>query len=247
MEVSKETYEKALQILNLVKAEDSQDSGDAKVKEAEALKKAEETKASEKIKLENELKEALQKAEEIKAKIEGKEIVKSETASNDIVKAEFVAELQKGFDKKFEAIGTIIAKKDQENAELKKALEDQSVLVKSQSEFLTRLGEKIGIIEKQPLDRKSLSTATYIERFEKGGEGAKEGEKVLSLSNLKQRDEIATALFKSCDMNEQGIPKDRLMEKAVKNVELGFLGADNRESAQIAARLKKDHNIVVVK
>lgn len=246
MEVSKEAYDKALQILNLVKGETSPSQEDAA--KTEELKKAEEAKNSEKNKLQDELKNILQKAEELKAKIEGKEIAKSEPAAIDLVKSEEFSKLEKGFNEKFEAIGVIISKKDQENTDLKKALEEQSGLVKSQNEFLTRLGEKIGIIEKQPLDRKSLSGATYVERFEKAGE--KEGEVVLSLSNLKQRDEVASALFKSLEIigyNENGIPKDKLLEKAVRNVELGFLGADSKEAGIIAARLKKDHNIVVVK
>lgn len=244
--ISDEAYQKALQSLGLVKGENSEALAlaetEKKAKEVEELKKAEDEV---KAKLESELKDTLQKAEEIKAKIEGKEIVKavempilSEVKVENIAKEE-IAELQKGFDEKFSSLATILQKKGEENAELKKALEDQSL-------FLTKLGQKIGLIEKQPLERKSLSGVNYIERFEKGEKDSiekSEGE-TFSLSNLTQRKELTDRMW---DAFEKAEMKDNELEKGMRSIEMAGILGTPQEAVKLAARLKKDFKINVVK
>lgn len=250
--ISTEAYKKALVTLGLEKAETSPEEIAAQAKEQEELKKAEDAKVADKAKLESELADTLKKAEEIKAKIEGKEIVKAEEPAKKIetpvqpeISKAIVEEISKGFEDKISALATMIAKKDEENAELKKSVE-------SQSEFLTKLGEEIGLIKKQPLDRKSLSTATYVERFAKAeGSEKKDGDGItVSLSDHKQRAELASVMFKAVEekgIDDKGYPKDREFAKAIQSVELGFLGGNQLEVNKIAARLKKEHNITVIK
>lgn len=232
--VSKEALEKALQTLNLVKIEPAVDA--AKIEE---LKKAEEAKAL----LETEYKATIQKAEELKAKMEGKTVTEK---PKEIVKAEIITPLNTEFEKatkeQIGALGTLVQSKNEEIDELKKGMSDVMAELKKATEFNQLLGKKIGIIEKQPLDRKSVTTTTFIE---KGGDGKpSEGGLIKkSMSNKSDKKEIADILFEKA--TEDGKKLNEEFAKAVEYVELGKF--PTQESARkVQNFLAKEHKIELV-
>lgn len=243
--ISEEAFQKALETLGLATKTETAEEASAKAKVEEELKKAQEAKAI----LEKELADTLKKAEDLKNKIEGKESKKKDEDKEEGEEKEkkeegaemnkaIIDELQKGFNEKITSLATIIQKKDEENAELKKSLE-------AQSEFLTKLGEKIGIIEKQPLERKSLSGVKYIDRFEKADNGGgQDGEKVLSLSNSVDKKELTDAMW---DAFEKGGMKDLELEKGMRSIEMASILGDAQSAARLADRLKREFKIKVVK
>lgn len=241
--VTDEAFEKALITLGFKKSEDAEAiEKAAKEKEAADLRKAEEDKAlaekADKEKAEAELAETLEKAEKLQIKLglkkleEATVIAKPETQKLDISK-----ELVKGFEDKILALATITSRKDEEIAELKKAMDEQH-------QFLAKLGEKIGVIEKQPLDRKSLSGANFVERFEKGGNGNDAATKTMSLTNLTERKELTDMMW---DTFEKGGFKDMELQKGMQCIEMGgFLGTP-MEAQKLAVRLKNEFKVNVVK
>lgn len=236
--VSKEAIEKAQIALGLIKAEEAAPITDA-IKQEE-IKKAEERTA-----LEGEYKVALQKAEELKAKMEGK---KEEPVA--IVKAESLfdfAAFQKANDEKFTALGLMIQAKNEEITELKKVVDESTVKLQKAEEFNEVLGKKVGIIAKQPLERKAVTTTGFIE---KGGAAGKENvneEKSLSLTANKK--EISDMLFEKAigkiDGKEQVVSQP--FAKAAQYVELGCLIDDQNLTKQVQGFFKKEHNIVLTK
>lgn len=154
-------------------------------------------------------------------------IVKSE------ISEELIKGITKGFDDKIGAMATLVQSKDSQIEELTKA-------VNSITKFNNALAEKIGMIEKTPLERKSVVTKSYLE---KGGEGAaaviQPQVQTLSISNSKHRGQIAEELFKAATANPDKI--DNELAKAVASIELGQVMEPLRQ------RLLKDFKINVVK
>lgn len=252
--VTEDAIKAARLILGLDKPDNSAELQKAEdEKKAADLKKAEDDKAAaaaiekaEKEKAETELAETLKKAEELQIKLglkKAEETPITATVSSGstitLTPVDNSKELVKAFDEKFNALATMTAKKDEEIAELKKGISDIS-------EFNARLAEQIGMIAKQPLDRKSLSGATYIERFEKGGEGKEKGEfKTLNISNALQKAELTDIMFNALQKSEM---KDVQLEKAIKCIEGGNILSDNPTEAQrIYNRMKSEFKVVVVK
>ena len=95
------------------------------------------------------------------------------------------------------------------------------------------------MIEKTPLDRKSVSTVGYVEKFEKAEGAVDKSVRTLSISNGKHRSEIAEELFKAATANPDKV--DAELEKAVQAVEL------RQVTPQLQQRLLKDFKIQVVR
>lgn len=231
--ISKEAIQKAEEILGLIKAEDV--VVDAA---AEAKKKADELKKAETDKLQGELDVILKKAEEIKNKIEGKETTAVEQTATVIATPD--AELVKA-NAKIDALAILFKASGEDNDELRKANGELKASIGKIEEFTTALSKKLGMIAEQPLDRKSVSTVSFLE---KGGEGAaNNGIKVMSISNKKHKAEVADVLYKAAEASEF---KDTELVKATQFVELGSF--PNQQFAQrIQARLLKEHKIQLVK
>jgi len=212
--VSQESLQKALEALGLIeKAEVVTTTADVKIEEL--------------IKAEEELIAAQLKLEQLKnPKVEG--VVASDVT---LVKAE-ISEISKGFNDKIEAMATLIQSKDQKIEELTKA-------VTSINEFSKALASKLGMIAKTPLERKSVTTQGFVEKFEKKEEITKGADvKVLSISNNKHRAEIADELFNAAT---SGGKLDEELAKAAQCVEL------RQVTPAIQQRLLKDFKIQVVK
>ena len=238
--ISKESLQKALETLGLVTEEVKPDTTASTV---ETVVKAED---AEKAKLEAELQEAIQKAEDIKAKLAAPAATpaKETTATPAINTAEIVEAVSKAFDSKVQALGLLVQSKDEKIAELSKSVE-------TISEFNTRLAEKLQMIEKQPMDRKSLTGVKYVERFEKSGEG-QSNERVISLSNLKERGELVDMIYKSVETagfdEKKGVHKDAEFAKAIRTIEqTGHLAGTSHEAAALQNRIRKEFGITVTK
>jgi len=238
--VSEESLQKALQTLGLVKAEvvDKSIEDAAKIKEQEELKKAEETKA-----IETELADTLKKAEDLKAKLSGETkaseavAVTTSTENSSTTVTVDNSEIIKSFESKVLALGTVIQSKDEQLAELKKAVDGVTT-------FNAELAKRLGMIANQPVDRKSVATSQVIERFaiEKGGDA---GTRTLSLSDRKQRAELSDMLYKAAVSGNE--IKDQEFAKAVPYIELQSLGSNQSEAQSLSQRIKKEFNIVVTK
>ena len=248
VQISKEAIQKAQEILGLASAPTtSAPSVEDEAKKAEEIKKAE---------IQKELDSILKKAEELKAQLSGETAPKVEQpkvetpakVENKIEKAEVVAnddKILKAMDEKFQAIGTLIASKDEEigsikaeNAELKKGINELS-------EFNKQLAAKIGMISQQPMDRKSVTTTSFLEKGE--GDGAVAGGSqmtTLSLSNKQHRAILADTLFKAAIKDGK---VDNELSKAVTTVELGSLGDTPSMSQRLQQRLQSEFKINVVK
>jgi hypothetical protein len=147
-----------------------------------------------------------------------------------------VEELVKGFESKILALGTVIQHKDEETSELKKAME--SVVA-----FNKVLAEKIGLIEKQPLDRKSVGASTaVVERFEKGGNVAEP--KVYNIANPRERKEVGDILMTEF---EKGGGKDQELAKAIKFIDISELGANHIEARRLHSKIMKEFNIDITR
>lgn len=241
--VSKEAIEKALEVLGLVDQPETDlnkggDADDAQPT-AEELAKA------------KEVEDITAKAKEL-----GFDLVKAEdggapapaTASPDLgssanggtVTPQSMPQVGR---KEIEALGTLFKAQQEENQNLKKAVE-------SIGEFNARLAEKLNMIEKQPLDRKSITTAKYIDKdFAKGGAdegGVRSDEKTYSLSNRAHCAALTDAMFDVAVRDGQ--VKDADFAKAIEYVEISkSLGSDPRFAQRIASRLKNELKINVVK
>lgn len=210
--ISQESLQKAMETLGL------------KQPEAQTAQVVEEKKSEELTKAEADLVLAQAKVEEIK---NGKK--KDEPA------VQLSAELIKGLEEKISALATVIQSKDGKIEELSKSIE-------TITGFNEKLAEKIGMIARTPMERKSLTGVKTVERFEKGEDnklGTKTGVRELSLSNKSQRAEIAQELFDAATKNPEKV--DGELSKACSNVELGQV------TPQMQQRLFKDFNIKVVK
>lgn len=242
--VSKESIEQALQALGLV----------------DDINKAESNDADDNQPTEEELAKA-QEIEAITAKAKelGFDLVKAQGGDSPAAPAPAPASPDQGSGanggavtgqpmpqvgrKEIEALGTLLKAQREESDELRKSVE-------SISEFNARLAEKLNMIEKQPLDRKSISTAKYIEKdFAKGmsdQDAPKTGEKTLSLSNPVHRAHLVDTLFDAAV--KEGQVKDKDLEKAIEYVEITkSLGADPRFSQRIQQRLKNEFKINLVR
>lgn len=229
MEVSKvssESLQKAMETLGLIEKAEvvATTTGTAAVNTTTIVA---ETKNEELEKAEKDLAELQAKIENIKnPKTEKEVIVKAE------VNEELIKGLTQGFEDKIGAMATLVQSKDQKIEELTKA-------VNSVNEFSKALAAKLGMIEKTPLDRKSVSTVGYVEKFEKAEGAPDKGVRTLSISNGKHRSEIAEELFKAATANPDKV--DAELEKAVQSVEL------RQVTPQLQQRLLKDFKIQVVR
>lgn len=233
--VSKEAIEKAEIALGLKKSEEITPVTDAAEKtKQEEIKKAEEAKVA----LEKEYNETLKKAEDLKAKIGGEKVVEPV-----IVKAEVEApSFEKAVNEKFTHLATLINAKNEDNDGLKKAVDELTNKLQKAEEFNAALGRKVGIIEKQPLDRKAVTTQTFIE---KGGDApaGEKGKRVLSLSGDKK--EISDILFAKAEVDGKIVNPS--FAKASQYVELSILADDANMTKSVRAFLEKEHNIVLTK
>ena len=241
-QVSAEALQKALETLGLVKAEVTAPIAEAKVETVEAPVVDEVKKA-----LETELDAILQKAEEIKLQLNTpteakKEIVKAEVPTEKEVTAPSASdELIKSFESKILALGTLWQSEKEEKVELKKAVDEVLASNKQLVEFNTVLARKLAIVEKQPMERKSVDVSIVAkEKFEKAENGAR----VLSMSNPAQRQEISSTLFNEFAKGEH---KDKELEKALQYVDLGDLATNSTDRKRIMERLLTTHKIQVVK
>lgn len=228
--ISSESLQKAMETLGLIEKAEATAT-------AEVVVKVEDVKSEELKKAEEAVTLAQAKLEELKNPKKEEEVEVKET----IVKAEVSEELIKGFNDKIGAMAVMVQSKDEKIEELTKA-------VNSITEFNKALATKIGMIEKTPLDRKSVTTQAYVEKFEKA-EGGKEkvtNIRTLSISNGKHRAEIADELFKAAvekstiGTNGDKMP-DQELAKASQYVEL------RQVTPQLQQRLLKDFNIQVVR
>ncbi len=240
--VSKEAIEKAEIALGLRKAGDANQEDATKTEE---LKKAEEAKAA----LESEYATTIAKAQELKNKIEGKsEAVTTETTIAKAVDNVAIENLQKSFDEKFSQMAILVQGKTQENEELKKSVETIGQQLQKAQEFNEILGKKVGIIAKQPLDRKSIQTTGFIEKGNgtenKLGNESNQGSGFIekSLSNSAHRSEVADLLFEKAT---EGGRVDKDFEKAVSYVELGAF--PNRQAQERVQKFLSGHKIKLVK
>lgn len=265
--VSPEAIQKALVTLGLQKAEDTIES--AASKEEDKPTKEELKKAADAEVLKAAWKDVMAKAEEIKKQAAevnitldggllgdpngGQITQKSEESQTLSTPAILSEELIKGLDEKFTSLGFLIQSKDEqlvktqtEAGELKKANDALALEIQGISEFNQRLAERLGMVEKQPLERKSISTAKYVEKgFEKGGDSKQEGVQTLSLSNSKHRAKIADVLFDAAIV--KGEVKDEEFAKAVEYIETSkSLGATEQMAKRIQSRLKSELNIIVI-
>ena len=227
MEVSKvssESLQKAMETLGLIEKAEvvATTTGTAAVNTIVAEVKNEELEKAEK-----DLAELQAKIENIKnPKTEKEVIVKAE------VNEELIKGLTQGFEDKIGAMATLVQSKDQKIEELTKA-------VNSVNEFSKALATKLGMIEKTPLDRKSVSGVGYVEKLEKAEGAVDKSVRTLSISNGKHRSEIAEELFKAATANPDKV--DAELEKAVQSVEL------RQVTPQLQQRLLKDFKIQVVR
>lgn len=240
--VSKESIEKALEVLGLVDQPetDLNKGGDANIQPT-----------PEELTKEEEVKKIAAKAKEL-----GFNLVKAEDGGTP-APAPVSPDLGSGANggevttqpmpqvgrKEIEAIGTLLKAQQEENQNLKKAVE-------SIGEFNARLAEKLNMIEKQPLDRKSITTAKYIEKdFAKGGVDSGSGrsdDKTYSLSNTAHRAALTDAMFNVAVRDGQ--IKDSDFAKAIEYVEISkSFGSDPRFAQRIVSRLKNELKINVVK
>lgn len=247
VQITSDAIKKAQEILGLASAPAAAPATTTTSEDADALKKADEQK-----KIQAELDETLKKAEELKTKLSGAEVKPAVEAAapapakTDIIKAED-NDIVKAMNEKFTALGTLIQSKDEqlnllkgENDELKKGISEIT-------EFNKRLAQKIGMIEQQPLDRKSVTTTKFIEKGEgnEGGNGTPSGIRTLSLSDKTQRAQLADLLYKAATANPAGLDRD--FAKAVQCVELGSLGDSQAMAARLHARVQNELKINVVK
>lgn len=232
--VSQEAIQKALETLGLSKPA-------APVKTAEQIEaeKQAELKKAEEAALQKEYEDTIAKAEELKNKLEGK------TAAPAAVVAQATeaidSEIVKGFESKVGALATLVQSKDQQIAELQKA-------VQGIADFNQQLGEKIGMISKQPLERKSVTTKTFLEKGGEVNNGGVNGQvKTFSLADKKQRNQLADIMYKAAISADGKGVKDEEFAKAIPCVELGSLGRTPQEAQSLSIRLLNEHKIVVTK
>lgn len=214
IKVSKESLQKAMETLGLVKAENStiveQTATVIIDPKVEELKKAEEELLA------------------VQAKIEG---LKNPTTTV-VEKTQIGGEIIKGFEDKLGSLVTLIQSKDEAIAELAKSVSELN-------EFNKALTSKIGTLERTPLVRKSVD-ARGLERFvndNTSGNAAKDV-RVMSLSNKKQRAEVANELFTKATA---GGVVDAELQKACEYVELGHVPDDLKK------RLLSEFKIQMVK
>lgn len=209
-------------------------------KAMETLGLIEKAETTAEVEVEDQVSEELKKAQEdlelAQAKIEALKNPKKEEkvveVKETIVKAEVSEELIKGFNDKIGAMAVMVQAKDEKIEELTKA-------VNSITEFNNALAAKIGMIAKTPLERKSVTTQSYVEKFEKGEKGKEANIRTLSIGNGKHRAEIADVLFKAATANPDKI--DDELAKASQYIEL------RQVTPQLQQRLLKDFNIQVVR
>lgn len=251
-QISKEAIQKAQEILGLVTAPlTPAPSAEDEAKKAADIKKAE---------IQAQLDETLKKADELKALLG--EPAKVEQPKVEVVAAAIVApkvetkiekaeiaedKIMKAMDEKFKAIGTLIASKDEEIGLIKGENEELKKGIIEITEFNKRLAAKIGMIEQQPLDRKSVTTTKFMEKGEGEQAGVTGGSQMttLSLSNKVHRAALADVLFKGATKDPNKL--DNELEKAVKTVELGSLGDTPQFSQRLQKRLAEEFKINVVK
>jgi hypothetical protein len=202
---SAEELKKAMEILDLVKSESTpapETKEEEKKVETTETKEEPISKAVDADKLKAEYDECMKKAEELKKQAaavnidlsnpqgnpQGGEVTTIKKSEEIEAPAVNVDEIRKGImsemNMKFTALGTLIQSKEAENNELRKSIQGLE-------EFNTRLAERLGMIEKQPNERKSLAGVTYKERFEKSEQPNTPAEKVFSLSNMTDRAKLA--------------------------------------------------------
>lgn len=209
---------------------------------SEALKKAMETLglSTEQPAAAQAEKTDLQKAEEemiaVQAKIE--KLKNPATSSNDLNKSEVAEQLNKAFDEKFKALGMILTSKDDQIENLTKAIGDLT-------EQNSVIGKRLGIVERTPLERKSISEGIQVrERFEKGGDNTQpNGMKVISIKNSNERRYASKlvldeAIAKGGDVNGTFTPNPELA-KAAQQIELRQVGPE------VAQLLREKFNIKV--
>lgn len=157
-------------------------------------------------------------------------------------------ELSKAFKDQFTALGHLIQSKDEEIAELKKANEEISAGFNEIKKFNEDLAQRLGMVERQPLERKSVSSKP-VERFEKGGEAAEEGGKtVYSISKAKDRRELASFMANEAIEKARetgGKVEAQEFYKAAQCVELGSLGDTPAHAEKIQRLLASKYNILV--
>lgn len=207
--ITPEVLEKAKQVIGLVKAEVS-----VEPKEATELEKAEQ-----------DLLAAQKKVEQLKSGVAAASVKEGDT------------ELVKAINDKFSSLGILISAKDEEIETLKKANEEIAEQLKQITAFNEEFGKKIGMIAKQPMERKSVSGSVKpVERFEKSEDSQPlSGKQVYSLSNLEQRRKLADSVL---DLAIEGNEiKDQELAKACTSIELGSLGTNNDEAKRLYNKL----------
>lgn len=190
--VSKESLQKAMEVLGLSKAE-------------EATPVVAETTVDV---VSDEIKKAEEEVILAQAKLE--ELKNPKSTESKIEKADN-AELIKGFENKIGAIATLVQSKDDKIEELQKAIGEIT-------EFNKALANKIGMIEKTPMTQKSAVTAKAVERFENGAAVIEKGIRTISIGNKTQRAELAEEIFNAA--TKDGKVNEELA-KACTEIELG--------------------------
>lgn len=254
-EITNETLAKAYNILELAGQETATSSADIQKAEAIEAKRAL-----------DEAKITLQKAEEAYAKTveqpgaaapEGTQKKDQGEKDKDGDDAEILSHAKKGDDSptlsveqiveglsksispKFAAVADIFKAQDEENLELKKAIDYQG-------EILTRLGEKLQLIEKEKAPRKSIASTSFLEKgesaevFEKGAPGTK----VFSVSRDKAR--LVDFLFQNSNI-QKGENVNQLYATAASNLETaGQIAGTEAELSVLLKSLKNELNVEIV-
>lgn len=207
---------------------------DPEVKAAEsetpAAEVAEETPA-----VETELEKAEKAVVLAQAKVESLK----NPGSQILNKAEIVSELKKASDDKFKAIATILRSKDDKIETLEKSIGE---LVN----FNKVLGERLGIVEKTPMQPKAIRGKIEIqERFAKGGDGGEEIEKgevpTYSMSNHKHRGKVAGMILTEVGKSWNGdkLEGDNLkLQKSISQVEIGNISDPSRDLIQERLKIR---------
>lgn len=140
--------------------------------------------------------------------------------STDIVKSidEGLKSIQSNIDKKFQAIGVLLKKSEEDNTILKENLDTLQKSYDTLSESYEGLSQTLEQAKSAPIGRKSITSATAIERFEKSDNGT--ATRRYNINNSRDVAALSNQLYIETEkQRKEGFPNERL-EKAVSDLEI---------------------------
>lgn len=133
------------------------------------------------------------------------EVKKSDTEVGDLIKSRFGI-----FDKKFQALGEILKSQSEENAELKKSLEE---ITTANEALKTDLNK---VLSQPAGNRKSVTTKSYSEKFEK----STDGKHVYNIQSATDRRNLKLKIEDISGINKGDGKFDQGLMKIAQNLEL---------------------------